>query len=214
MFLSQSVVLSSTFLICGIAIERYVKVCQPSRTKLTPEKSRNICLVICLISVICSTPTLLFFHNKGNQCIMAGKGMPPKLMNIYFIAVVLTYVTAIGVLLFSYSKIAITIFQSQMNLRKHALTETENITQSALKECFRNVFCCITNKIHPALQSTKERGSSSDRNPAVLSQKINNFGSKRVTYKEVLNGEGLSGAATNQSNILDAQQRLRTKSME
>ena len=205
MFLSQSVVLSSTFLICGLAIERYVKVCQPSRTKLTPEKSRNICLVICLISVICSTPTLLFFHNKDNQCIMAGKGMPPKLMNIYFIAVVLTYVTAIVVLLFTYSKIAITILQSQMNLRKHALTGTEKITQSALKECFRNVFCCITNKIYPAQQSTEERSRLSDRNPAVLFQKINKFGSKVITNKEVVNGECLSGAATNQSNILNAQ---------
>ena len=208
MFLSQSVVLSSTFLICGIAFERYCKVCQSSRSKLTPGKSRNICLVVCLISVVFSTPTFAFFRNSHNRCISANEGLLNTLMNIYYTAVFLTFVIAIGILLFSYSKIAKAIFQSELNLRKHLHTKHENITQSALKECFRSTFCCNTNKIYPTLQSTEDGNGVSRPKPTVLSRETERIGCTKTSNEQVRNRGEHSGAATDLVNIIDAPQKI------
>ena len=199
MFLSQSVVLSSTFLICGIAVERYWKVCQLSRTKLTPRKSRNICFVICLISVVLSIPAFVFFYNKNNRCMVANGGMPSTPMNLYYTALLLIFVIALGILVFSYSKIAKAIFQA-LNLRKHVHTEQENISQSTFKIYFCSVCCCNTNKYYPALQSTEDRNGSSDRKLSVLSI---------ISSEQILKEERrLSDAANKQSNILNAQQGI------
>ena len=208
MFLSQSVVLSSTFLICGIAVERYRKVCQSSRTKLTPRKSRNICFVICLISVVFSIPTFAFFYNKNDRCMVANEGMPTTPMNLYYTALLLIFVIAIGIVLFSYSKIAKVIIQSELNLRKHVHIEQENISQNALKECFFSAFCCNTNKIYPALQSMENRNGPPDTKPSVRSEAIKRYGggSKMISNEQILKGELLSDAANKQSNILNAQQ--------
>ena len=208
MFLSQSVVLSSTFLICGIAVERYWKVCQSSRTKLTPRKSRNICFVICLISVVFSIPTFVFFYNKNDRCMVANEGMPTTPMNLYYTALLLIFVIAIGILLFSYSKIAKAIIKSELNLRKHVHIEQENISQNALKECFCSAFCCNTNKIYPALQPMEDRNGPPDTKPSVRSEAIKRYGDggKIISNEQILKGERLSDAANKQSNILNAQQ--------
>ena len=208
MFLSQSVVLSSTLLICGIAYERYCKVCQSARTKLTPGKSRNICLVVCLISVVFSTPTFAFFRNNHNRCISANEGLLNTLMNIYYTAVFLTFVIAIAILLFSYSKIAKAIFQSELNLRKHLLTNHENITQSALKECFRSTLCCNTNKIYPTLQSTEDGNGVSRAKPTVLSRDTERYGCRKTSNEQVRNRGEHSGAAIGLVNIKDAPQKI------
>ena len=118
MFLSQSVVLSSTFLICGIAVERYWKVCQASRTKLTPIKSRNICLVISLIATLLSMPTFGLYHNnKYKRCRAKTAGLSDELINVYYIAVLLTFVVVIVILIVSYTKIARAILESERNLK-------------------------------------------------------------------------------------------------
>ena len=208
MFLSQSVVLSSTLLICGIAYERYCKVCQSARTKLTPGKSRNICLVVCLISVVFSTPTFAFFRNNHNRCISANEGLLNTLMNIYYTAVFLTFVIAIAILLFSYSKIAKAIFQSELNLRKHLLTNHENITQCALKECFRSTLCCNTNKIYPTLQSTEDGNGVSRAKPTVLSRDTERYGCRKTSNEQVRNRGEHSGAAIGLVNIKDAPQKI------
>ena len=206
MFLSQSVVLSSTFLICGIAVERYWKVCQPSRTKLTQKKSRNICFVICLIAFVISIPTFVFFYNKNDHCMVANKGMPTTPLVLYYSALLLIFVIAIGILLFSYSKIAKAIIQSELNLRKHVHihVEEDNISQSAFKECLCSAFCCNTNKIYPELQSTEDSNSQSDTKPSVRSEVIKRYGDEgKIISKEQIR---LSDAANKQSNILNAQQ--------
>ncbi|KAH3707367.1 hypothetical protein DPMN_066769 [Dreissena polymorpha] len=44
MFLSQSIVLSSSFLICGLAVDRYLKICKANSIILTSKRARNGCL--------------------------------------------------------------------------------------------------------------------------------------------------------------------------
>ena len=160
MFLSQSFVLSSTFLICGIAVERYWKVCQASRTKLTPIKSRNICLVIILIAALLSMPTFGLYHNnKYKICKAKSTGLSDELINVYYIAVLLTFIIAIVILIVSYTKIARAILESERNLKKHNNIKREGVNKNVLKNYVCCPFFCNKSKIFPSV-STSVPGSS------------------------------------------------------
>ena len=160
MFLSQSVVLSSTFFICGIAVERYWKVCQASRTKLTPIKSRNICLVISLMAALLSMPTLGLYHNnKYKRCRAKSTGLSYELTNAYYLAVLLTFVVAIVILIVSYTKIARVILESERNLKKHDNIKREGVNRNVLKNYVCCPFFCNKSKIFPSV-STSDPGSS------------------------------------------------------
>ena len=134
--------------------------------------------------------------------------MPTTPMNLYYTALLLIFVIAIGILLFSYSKIAKAIIKSELNLRKHVHIEQENISQNELKECFCSAFCCNTNKIHPALQSMENRNGPPDTKSSVRSEAIKRYGDggKIISNEQIIKGELLSDAANKQSNILNAQQ--------
>ena len=160
MFLSQSVVLSSTFLICGIAVERYWKVCQASRTKLAPMKSRNICLAISMIAALLSMPTFGLYHNnKYKRCSAKTTGLSDELINVYYIAVLLTFVVAIVILIVSYTMIARVILESERNLKKHDNLKREGVNKKVLKRSVCCPFFCNKSQIFPSV-STSDPGSS------------------------------------------------------
>ena len=149
MFISQSVVLSSTFLICGLAIERYYKVCRPKCASFTRGKSRNTCVATSVVATVLSLPCFVLYHNEHMHCRSLTEGLLVKLLMAYYTGMLLSFVTAVIILIFTYSRIAMTILRSQVNIMRHEKDQSGN--QIKTKHRFGDyiTMCCRKNKIHP-----------------------------------------------------------------
>ena len=202
MFLSQSIVLSSTFLICGLALERYFKICRPNMTKMTRAMSRNMCMVISLIAVVFSIPCFAFFRNKYNRCGTVTAGLLVKLLNAYYTAVLLSFITAVFILIFSYSKIAVAIYESEFNLKKHFKGKSCSNNQRSFKEGICLPFCCISNKIYPIPETSSDRTAADTQTISL---------SVSQTQKPTVQGNVSKGGYTSYQNTENMKSSAETK---
>ena len=126
MFISQSAVLSSAFLISGLAIERYYKVCRLNSTRFTRSKSKRTCVVMSAVATVLSLPCLVLFHNEQMHCRTVTEDLRVKLLMVYYTGMLLSFLSAVIVLIFTYSRIAITILRSQINMLRHDKDQSGN----------------------------------------------------------------------------------------
>ena len=101
MTLSQSFVLSSVFLICGLAADRYFKICKPL-TSYPVKRARNICVLISMVTFLLSLPCIFMWENKEMHCKLASNGYG---VFAYYFFVFLTFAFATSVVVVSYSKV-------------------------------------------------------------------------------------------------------------
>ena len=149
MFVSQSVVLSSTFLICGLAIERYYKVCRPKCASFTRGKSRNTCVATSVVATVLSLPCFVLYKNEHMHCGSVTEGLLVKLLMAYYTGMLLSFITAVIILIFTYSGIAITILRSQVNMLRHEKDQSGNQIKTKHRFGAFVTMCCRKNKIHP-----------------------------------------------------------------
>ena len=135
MFISQSVVLCSTFLICGLAIERYFKVCVKSGVQITKSRALRICVAIACVTILLSLPCFEMFKNIKGEC-MANTLV--KGVFVYYLMVLLTYILAFIVVTVSYTKISIAVLKSEKNVSRHV----------ANNQAERNNWCCLKPNSH------------------------------------------------------------------
>ena len=149
MFVSQSAVLSSTFLICGLAIERYYKVCRPESTSFTRARSKRICVAISAVATVLSLPCFVLFHNEQMRCGSVTEGLLVKLLMAYYTGMLLSFLSAVIVLIFTYSRIAMTTLRSQINMLRHDKDQFGNQIKTKHRFGAFLTLCCRKNKIHP-----------------------------------------------------------------
>ena len=149
-FISQSAVLSSTFLICGLAIERYYKVCRPKSTTFTSAKSKRTCLAISVIATVFSLPCFILFQNRQMHCGSVTEGVLVNVLMAYYTGMLLSYLSAVVILIYTYSRIAVAILKSQLNLldHKHNLSGGQ-LPNRKYQICAFLAICCRENKIYP-----------------------------------------------------------------
>ena len=149
-FISQSAVLSSTFLICGLAIERYYKVCRPKSTIFTSAKSKRTCMAISAVATVFSLPCLILFQNRQMHCGSVTEGVLVNVLMAYYTGMLLSYLSAVVILIYTYSRIAVTILKSQLNLLDHKHnTSGGQRPNRKYRICAFLAICCRENKIYP-----------------------------------------------------------------
>lgn len=150
MFISQSLVLSSSFLISGLALDRYIKVCRQS-VLFSKARARNVCFLISIVTSILSTPCFVMYENQGGRCVsVAGTDL-----YVYYFMVFLIFVVATILVVFSYYKVTKAVMKSEMNVARHKGGE-RIFNTCCLLPAFRR------NKIGPASTTLTRSGVFKD----------------------------------------------------
>ena len=160
MFLSQSIVLSSSFLICGLALDRYLTICK-HLSSFTTTRARNVCLSITVLTTVLSTPSFVMYENRRGKCEAI---IMNKTLFLYYLFVFLIFVFATFVVVFSYCKVTKAVIASETNIARHSGNYELNRRNKHFCCC-----CCFpykrTNTVAPSTITTSRnelfRGSSS-----------------------------------------------------
>ena len=149
MVFSQSTVLSSAFLIGGLALERYVKICRPT-TRVTRTFSRNTCIILSVVTFVSSLPVVLFYDNRSGLCrqVTETETLMFELHRIYYVTFVLVFVILFIVIIFSYFNIALAILRSRANIERHNKSKDEPKNDIKCKKCVKMICCGNWNKIN------------------------------------------------------------------
>ena len=189
MFISQSAVLSSTFLICGLAIERFYKVCRPKSTTFTSEKSKHTCMAISVTATVLSLPCFALFYDKQMHCGSVTEGVLVKVLMAYYTGMLLSFLSAVVILIFTYSRIAVTILKSQLNLLQHKKDHSDNQPKRKHRLGTFLAMCCQEKKIYPYNSDNLQRTElNTDRRSCAVGEVsedntiyLNRIGSTHVT---------------------------------
>lgn len=154
MFFSQSIVLSSTFLICGLALDRYFKICRPNSRAFTKLRAKNYCILISLAMTVLSIPCFLMYENVNGRCITRATQTN---VFAYYLMVLVSFLAATTTFVVSYINITRAIIKSENNIRRH-----NEAGDKSTRRCWR-YFCCGAwlcktsfrrNRIDPVFTST------------------------------------------------------------
>ncbi|XP_060565322.1 trace amine-associated receptor 3-like [Ruditapes philippinarum] len=161
MFLSQSIVLSSSFLICGLALDRYLKVCR-QLSSFTTARARNVCVVISLLTTALSAPASVMFENRAGRCVSI---VMDNTLFAYYLLVFLIFICAAIIVVFSYCNVTKTVLDSEANVARHA-NRTYNLNRRNKTFC-----CCIPScrkgKVAPSLSQMSRNRPSRDGEQSV-----------------------------------------------
>lgn len=153
MFISQSLVLSSAFLIGGLALDRYIKVCRPV-TLFSKSRARNVCLLISISTTLLSIPCFIMYENRQGLCqpVVMGTGL-----FIYYMLVFLIFLISTGVVVFSYTKVTKETRESERRMARHICNGLKNCRIDKKTSIFKKV-----NKVKPYLERHLELNETSE----------------------------------------------------
>ena len=158
MFLSQSIVLSSSFLICGLALDRYIKVCK-QLPSFTTARARTVCLLISVSTTALSTPCFVIYENRAGRCISI---VMDRTLFAYYFLVFLIFIFATFVVVFSYCKVTRAVMESEANIARH--TERTDIDERNKPRCCR--WWCMpsyrNNRVAPSIPTVTRSGLFKD----------------------------------------------------
>ena len=155
-------IFSSAFLIVGLAMERYFKVCRPARFRLTGRFSRNSCIIMSITTFSFSLPTAFFYDNNSGLCRVVNVGLLQQLHKIYFLINIFVFLALFVTVVFSYSNIAIAILKSKANIGKYSSTLTENDnTEMKCVHCIVLLCCGYLNYNNNSNACTSQRPTAS-----------------------------------------------------
>ena len=149
-FTSQSIVLSSSFLIFGLALDRYFKICRPNTKAFTKQRARNFCILISCVMTLSSIPTFFMADNVNGRCIILASVTH---VFAYYLMVFLSFLVATITFLVSYISVARAIINSEKNVRRHheAIMMSRPPTCCVYWFCFKPGF--HTNRVEPIFTS-------------------------------------------------------------
>ncbi|CAI9715918.1 neuromedin-U receptor 1-like isoform X3 [Octopus vulgaris] len=109
---------SSVYLLVGVAIDRYIKICYPLKM-ISPKKIKWMCVGAAIAGVISSSPTFLLYGIKkektphpdihGGNCSIAQKYSRTLFEMIYFLLMSATFVACVLLMIILYSLIWCTV---------------------------------------------------------------------------------------------------------
>ena len=145
MTFSQSTVIAPPFLIGGLALERYFKVCRTMSTGLSRDGSRKSCILISVVSFVMSVPCVALYDDSSRKGNVVRTKTITLIVTIYYMAFVVVFIALFVIVNFCYANIALTILRSKKNLEKYAgdtTHETNADSERTLAHCF-HIMCCI-----------------------------------------------------------------------
>lgn len=197
MFVGQSLVFCSSFLVAGLAMDRYLKVCKPTITSFSKTKARNSCFIMNIFTTLLSIPCFVMYQNSNNTCQPVANVVK---INIYYIIVLLIFVIAAGIVVFSYVSVAKVIKQSdatmwrhrqssQLSMKRNPHTSSCSLNQVAPRK--DDVASChdVIETLNCNNENNSQRPCSTDRNVTQYSLSLLSIGSgmrdKLTTSKAV-----------------------------
>lgn len=119
MFISQTLVLSSSFLIAGLAIDRYLKICKP-HIPYDRKKAIISCICIIFLTTLLSLPSIALYEAKHGSCKV-------KQYNIalfaYYIMVFVIFVSSTIIIIFSDASVTARVKQVTTRMNKWNASE-------------------------------------------------------------------------------------------
>ncbi|KAK3578658.1 hypothetical protein CHS0354_002962 [Potamilus streckersoni] len=110
-FTGQIVTFAESFLLCALAIERFIKVCRPNFAYSLDRRVKYIIVTIFLSTVVISVPNLFFSWIINNRhCVPITK--PPWIASGFFLLSVSLFIAIFVIVLLSYTSVATTLYQS------------------------------------------------------------------------------------------------------
>lgn len=129
-FNNAFLLLSSTFILVLIALERYRRVCNPLRPQMTVSLSKKLCVLVICISLVLTWPmyvlnghhTKVFEGNGANatgyMCFIEDEVRGTFYLYGYLGFIILVFIIAAGILIFTYVAISRVIFTRHASIRK------------------------------------------------------------------------------------------------
>ncbi|KAL3847750.1 hypothetical protein ACJMK2_018644 [Sinanodonta woodiana] len=110
-FTVQLVTFSESFLLCAMAIERFLKVCRPNLTSSLDGRGKYIVSTIILSTIFISFPNLIFsWVDYQRSCFPLTN--PPWIASAFFIVTISLFIVMFGIVSFSYTSVVKTLFFS------------------------------------------------------------------------------------------------------
>ncbi|KAH3812500.1 hypothetical protein DPMN_140935 [Dreissena polymorpha] len=157
MYLSQSIVLSSSFSICGLALDRYIKVCRPNAAFLTKMRARNVCIGITVTTSLLSIPCLFIFANIKGRCNVV---VMNSYLFSYYLMVFVVFCTATATVVVAYFQVSDALRRSEFNVKRH---QSVNINQKHIDPerkssdiCLWLFFLKCCSKVAPSMTSYRK----------------------------------------------------------
>ncbi|XP_059144876.1 uncharacterized protein LOC131932015 [Physella acuta] len=130
-WVSQSTVGSCIFLFALIAIDRYFKLCNISQETITPQKSRNITLVLTLVNVLTAAPCLYLFDNLDRGvCQVKTEMVNNPFVKAYYSIIFILFLLMMLIVVYCYISIAVKVRRS----RRVGLVEREFVYKSEIAD--------------------------------------------------------------------------------
>ena len=141
MTLCHFTIFSSAFLIVGLALERYFKVCKPTRFNLSRRFSRNLCIHMSIATFTFSLPSAFIYDNSSGDCELMSTGLIPQIFKFYYLLNTIVFVISFAIVIFSYSNIAVVIMKSKVNIAKYSsVTDNDHAKNKYMH--YITLLCC------------------------------------------------------------------------
>ena len=140
MTLSQSTAIASAFLIDGLALERYFKVCRPTTTDLSKDGSRNVCISVSVTTFVLSAPCIVFYDDTRGTCYAVRDDTIILIISVYYMVFKIVFIIIIVMLLFCYINIALTVLRSKEKLAKYAISNVHKTSERRYIPCYHISF--------------------------------------------------------------------------
>ncbi|KAL3847680.1 hypothetical protein ACJMK2_018577 [Sinanodonta woodiana] len=120
-FTGQIVTFAQSFLLCALAIERFIKVCKPKSAFSMDRRGKYILLAIIISTIVISVPNLLFsWITSRRHCVPITN--PPWIASSFFLLTVSLFIAMFAIVSFSYASVAKTLFQSVRKTTRNSIT--------------------------------------------------------------------------------------------
>ena len=123
-------------------------MCRPESTSFTRAKSKRTCVAISAVAAVLSLPCFVLFHNEQMRWSVT-EGLWVKLLMAYYTGMLLSFLSTVIILIFTYSRIAMTVLRRQINMLRHDKDQSGNQIKTKHRFGAFLTLCCRKNKVHP-----------------------------------------------------------------
>ena len=168
MAMTHFTIFASAFLIVGLSLERYLKVCKTTKCKLSKQYSRNACIIVSIVTFVFSVPSALVYDNTSGRCGVITSGVMQQVHKMYYSFTIVVFIVAFILVIFSYSNISITIMKSKTNLAKYSSGMNSDHTKMNCVHCIKMLCCGQLNSNITSTANTYQEPTESGQNSSVF----------------------------------------------
>ncbi|KAK3589669.1 hypothetical protein CHS0354_015174 [Potamilus streckersoni] len=150
-FTGQIVTFAESFLLCAMAIERFIKVCRRKSRFFLDQRGKYVVLSIILITFFISVPNLLFswvdYHRSCKPITN-----PSWIASAFFLLTVSLFIVMFGIVSFSYANVAMKLLQTankaaQSSIASRNIMRPNKVTPFPCNEDLRPTTFCMFERI-------------------------------------------------------------------